>query len=132
MKRSVSICVHCAPAGVAADRLGIPHSRVVHEERNAALRGHLPPEPERVADESEDAVAGLGRIARQTGMSFAVALEVIRMNLIDDVLDHRTRCVLADRRTVFPGMKIEVDAEEALARRSRGGIEHEKPSVDLD
>ena len=113
-----------AQSGMAQDRLGIPHAGVVHVERDAVLGGHLPPEPQRIADKARRRVADLGRIARQPGMALAVDLEVVGMDLVDDVLDHRAGGVLADLRAVRAGVEIEVDAQEAVGplepRRLRG------------
>ena len=47
-------------------------------------------------------------------MPLAVDLDVVRMDLVDDVLDHLARGVLADRVAVGSGVEIEVDPQEAL------------------
>jgi hypothetical protein len=93
----------------------------MHVERDAMASRDLAPDAERVADDPGGLIADLGRVARQAGMTFAVNLQVVGADQIDDVLNHRRRRARADVRAIHAGVEIEVDAEKTVrAFESRG------------
>ena len=87
----------------------------MHVQGHVVLGGDLPPYGQLILREAGHRVSHRGGVAGKTGVSLAVALQVVGLYHLDDPLDHLGRHMLTDLRAVFPGVKIEVYAEETVA-----------------
>jgi len=102
------------PIGVTEDRLGIPHSRIMHVKRDSFRSGHLAPDPQWIPDEPRGWVSHFGGVTRKPAVALAIDLQVIGMHQVDDVLHHRRCRVLADLFAVWTRVEIEMNPQEAV------------------
>lgn len=117
-----AVGVDDGPIGVFPDGLGVPDAGVMHIERDAVFGGDIAPESEGIADEAWGLVSDVGGIAGESRMSFAVDLDVIGMDQVDDGLDHLASGVFSDFLAVIAGVEIEMDAEEAVGAGDSFGM----------
>ena len=90
------------------DRLRVPDARIVQVECDALFRGYLPPDFQRVLHEAGRGIAHFGRITRTPGMAFAVTLDVIGLDLLDDILYHLAVHAFSDFFAIITGVKVEM------------------------
>jgi hypothetical protein len=86
----------------------------MHIERHTISCRDVTPNPEGVSDKARRGVAGFRWVAGQAAMAFAVDLEVVGSDLLDDVLDHLGSGVLADFGAIGPGVEIVMDSKETV------------------
>ena len=56
----------------------------------------------------------MGGIARKSGMTLTIHLQIIGMHAVDDILNHRRRCVLAHRGAIGSRVKIKMNSEKTI------------------
>ena len=110
---SGTVGIDARPLGMKGDGAGIPDAGIVHIESHAPLGGHAPPDAQGVAGDIGTRVADLGRVARNAGMPFAVDLDEVWIDRVEEPADHLVGRVGADM-VVQAAVEIEMDAEEGV------------------
>jgi hypothetical protein len=93
---------------------GIPDSRIMQIKGDPVAGCHFTPDSQRVPYYARSRVADPGRITRISGMPFAIDLDIIRMDFIENLLNHFRSCVDTYSLVGGIGVEVKMDTEETL------------------
>ena len=81
---------------------------------NPTFRSDVSPYFQRIGHKTRRRYSDFSRIARKTGMSLAVALDIIRLHSVDNVFDHLSGDMFANFIIIALCMEIEMYTEETF------------------
>ena len=102
------------PLRMLIHRRIIQDARIVHEQGHAPFGSHLSPDLERVPDKSRRGMTHLGGITRNARVPFAVDLQIIRVHLVHNGLNHGAGGVFAHLGAIQSRMKIKMNPEKTI------------------